>query len=134
MLHTKRATAMMIRRKIGFALLVLLITALFAPVQAQDTGEGRGVVRFAADANTFTTTPHELYPNTCASPLCSALALQSLLYPRLFDVNPVTGALMDASTSDRALALSLPTNLPADQVEIPLRQDRLWSDGKPITA
>ncbi|MEO8393386.1 MAG: ABC transporter substrate-binding protein [Chloroflexota bacterium] len=124
---------MMMKRKIGFALLVLLLItgALLAPVQAQDAS-GRGVVVFAADSGGQTTLPHELYPNTCGSPLCAAL--QPLLYPRLFDVDPDTGALLDASRSDRALALSLPTDLPADQVEIPLRQDRTWSDGTPITA
>jgi len=127
---------MMIKHKIGFALLVLLIAALVAPAQAQEaaSGDGRGVVTFAADPSTFTTTPTDLYPNTCADSPSTCAVFQSLLYPRLFDVNPDTGALMDASTSDRALALSLPTNLPADEVEIPLRQDRLWSDGQPITA
>ncbi len=123
----------MTKPKIGFALLTLLIAAvLLAPVQAQDTGDGRGVIRFAANGGNQTTTPAELYPHTCSSALCAAL--QPLLYPRLFDVDPLTGALMDASTSERALALTLPDNLPADQVEIPLRQDRVWSDGQPITA
>ena len=123
---------MRIKRKIGLALLVLLTAGLFVPAQAQDTGGGHGVVTFAADGNYQVTVPQELYPNTCASSLCSVL--QPLLYPRLFDVNPVTGTLMDASQSDRALAFRLPTDLPADQVEIPLRQDRVWSDGEPITA
>ena len=123
----------MTKHKIGFALLTLLIGAvLLAPAQAQDAGDGRGVVRFASNASNQVTTPRELYPHTCASALCATL--QPLLYPRLFDVHPLTGALLDASASDRALALTIPDNLPADQVEIALRQDRVWSDGQPITA
>ena len=125
----------MTKPKIGFALLTLLITALLlAPLQAQDvsSGDGRGVVRFAANGSNQTTAPAELYPHTCRSSLCALL--QPLLYPRLFDVDPLTGALLGASVSDRALALTIPDHLPADQVEIALRQDHVWSDGTPITA
>lgn len=116
--------------------IVIAAAMLLYPAQAQnestEAGSGRGVVTFAANASYQTTTPHELFPHTCDTDLCAML--QPLLYPRLFDVNPATGALMDASESDRALAASLPSDVPADEVVIPLRQDRMWSDGEPVTA
>jgi ABC-type transport system substrate-binding protein len=117
------------------ALLIALPLMLLSPIQAQDSGNlrqqtGRGVVTFAADSYYGDT--QTLFPNTCGTRLCAML--HALLYPRLFDIDPATGALIDATRSDRALVQAIPQDLPADEVQLALNQDRLWSDGEPVTA
>jgi ABC-type transport system substrate-binding protein len=87
-----------------------LIGLALSPAAAQD---GRGVVRCMGSA--------------CAS------AISQLVFPRLFDVDPVSGALLSAEDSTRALATIVPMDIPADEVRITLRQGLTWSDGAPVS-
>lgn len=115
-------------RAAGMILFVVWLAAL--PARAQDDAGGAGVVRLSVlpgDSDFSSLLPHR-----CSNPSCRSL--QALIYPSVFDVDPVSGALLDASTSDRALALSLPPEQPADEWVIDVRRDRAWSDGQPITA
>lgn len=101
------------------SLLAILIAVLFlVPAQAQETGDGRGVVRFAAE--------------NCTSDICWMLL--SLLYPRLFDVDEATGTLLTANESNRAVVESIVSDLPAGEVTLTLQQGRLWNDGQPVNA
>lgn len=127
----------------------LLLSGHYAQAQADDDGQatpGSGLVRLAAAPDSTALNdpvsvseyspadfwPGNLYPYACGNETCRAL--QMLLFPRLFDTDAETGALLTAGESDRALALSLPARALTDTVILPLRQDMTWSDGEPITA
>lgn len=112
------------------SLLAFLSILLFLmPAQAQEAGDGRGVVQLAAE-NPLSVL--YLYPPNCTSDVC--WMLQSLLYPRLFDIDPATGALLTASESNRAMVEAIVSDLPASQVTLRLQKDRLWNDGQPVNA
>jgi ABC-type transport system substrate-binding protein len=120
------------KRTLPLLLAAGITMLLLLPAQAQEQEDGHGVVTFAADASSMGILAQDLFPHLCAGESCAALL--PLLYPRLFDVDPQTGILLDASASDRALVTSIPAPLPMDEVILPLSEDRTWSDGAPITA
>lgn len=70
-----------------------------------------------------------LNPLLCTNPGCEGIT--RLLFPTLLHVDPATRAFAPA-TSDSGLALSW--DIDAASITYRLRQDRLWSDGTPITA
>lgn len=96
-------------------IMIVLAALLLVPARAQDTEAGRGVVRLGSGSG-------------------DADALLALVLPRLFDVDPVTGTLLDATASRRAVARTITPSLPADEVTLTLDSEREWSDGEPITA
>lgn len=109
-------------KRLGLLIALAAACLVLLPAQAQDgeaDGNGRGVVRMAD--------PY----GECLTGSCAPLV--SLLLPRLFEVDPVTGTLLDADSSGKALARIVPTSLPADTVTLELA-DRQWSDGLPVTA
>jgi ABC-type transport system substrate-binding protein len=106
-------------KRLAFLIALAAACLVLLPAQAQDDGNGRGVVILA-------------FPNSvCFNGYCS-ISL-ALLMPRLFDVDPATGALRGADRSSRALARVVPPDLPSDIVTLELA-DRQWSDGQPVTA
>lgn len=114
-------------KRVSILAVLLSVFVLLVPAQAQDAGDGRGVVRLSAS-----NLPAALYPPNCTDEVCHML--QTLFYPRLFDVDPSTGALLTANESDRAVVETITGELPADEVTLTLAQGRLWSDGQPVTA
>lgn len=109
------------------AALLSVFVLLLVPAQAQDAGDGRGVVRLSAS-----NLPAALYPPNCTDEVCRML--QTLFYPRLFDVDPNTGALLMANESERAVVETVTGELPANEVTLALAHGRFWSDGQPVTA
>jgi ABC-type transport system substrate-binding protein len=116
-----------VKRALTLAALLSALLLVLVPVQAQDAGDGRGVVRLSAS-----NLPAALYPPNCTDEVCRML--QTLFYPRLFDVDPNTGALLTANESDRAVVAAVTGELPANEVTLALTQGRWWDDGQPVTA
>ena len=121
----------MMRLKPSLLLMCIAAAALLIlPLHAQDAGDGRGVVRLGTDATYGITGESAMLD--CVQGRCAPVT--RLLLPRLFDVDPSTGTLLDASESTRAVIEAVPDDLPAGEVTLRVQDGRLWSDGQPVTA
>jgi ABC-type transport system substrate-binding protein len=93
------------------ALLAVILVALgAAPAASQD---GRGLVKFIADG--------------------IPLSLQDHVTPRLYHLDPVTGALEGAAPDNFALVVDATPTAEGEQT-LMLRNDLLWSDGLAVNA
>lgn len=110
----------MIRR----LLLVLALVTVSLSVTAQEPGEGVLIV----ESNRAITATLHPYAEDCLSADCQRMT--DLLYPQLLQIDPATGWLIPADSSD---ALVVDWEINGDTVTYTLA-DREWSDGTPITA
>ncbi|MBZ0288309.1 MAG: hypothetical protein K8I30_11900, partial [Anaerolineae bacterium] len=114
------------RRIFGIIFLALLS---LTPAAVSVYGDGNGVV---VEGNPVGTEGiGTLNPLLCSNPYCRRIT--DFLFPTLYAVDPATGLITPVSTDNNGLALevSAPTTSPA---QLRLRDDRVWSDGTPVTA
>jgi peptide/nickel transport system substrate-binding protein len=116
------------RTLVRLPVLLALLTA--ATLIAPDTTaqSGRGLI---VEANSAGTTAVRSNPVACSGGTCGQI--NAWLYPTLFAVDPLTGAVIPAAEDNFGLAIEVVPLFESVQ-QIGIRNDLYWSDGEPITA
>lgn len=114
--------------RMQLAWIVLVGTALLGGLHTTTANSG-GIVVEGNPVGIGSTGP--LNPLLCQDPYCRRIT--DLLFPTLFAVDPQTGLLTGAAPDNNGLALDV-TPPTTSITTLNLRDDRLWSDGTPITA
>lgn len=107
-------------------LTLLLIVLVVLPMQAQDNG---GVITEVNSRSALDT--GSLNPLRCNTPACERIT--TLLFPTLFAIDPATQLVVEGADGNYGLAVDITTDVNA-VYRLALREDAVWSDGRPITA